>query len=182
MPKCKACRQPFGRMRPMQRACSPACALELAKADRERKAKREAVADRRETRAKLLELKPLSWHKARTQDACNAYVRRRDAGKPCICCGATTVGEPVDAGHFLSRGAAPELRFDLGNIHIQLRGCNRGRTVPPRARFRAHMIDRIGPDRLAAIEGPHPPRKWTREELAALRAEFTRMSRALEAA
>lgn len=164
----------------MQRACSAACALALVADGKARKAAKAAKDDRKVTRAKLQALKPLAWHKARTQEACNAYVRLRDAGKPCICCGAPTVGELVDAGHFLSRGSAPELRFNLDNIHVQLRGCNRGRTEAPRARFRAFMLERIGPERLEALEGPHPSAKWTREELIALRAQFVKMAKEIE--
>jgi hypothetical protein len=165
----------------MQVVCLNAdCAALYAAQVRARKAKRAMVDEMRATKAKLRALKPLRWHLARTQEACNAYVRLRDAGKPCICCGAPTVGELAEAGHYISRGAAPELRFDLDNINLQLQGCNRGRTVPPRARFQAHMLERIGPERLAALEGPHHPRKWTREELTELRAEFVKMAKEIE--
>lgn len=167
--------------------CSFACSVRWAEAAVARKRRREGVAlrraqvaERKTDRARLLALKPLAWHIAGTQAACNAYVRLRDAGKPCICCGRQTYGEPVDAGHFISRGSAPELRFDLDNLHVQLRGCNRGRRVVPRERFRRYLAKRIGLARVEALEGPHPPRKWTREELVAMKAEFRALARALE--
>lgn len=178
--KCRVCKELFTRLLTSQVVCTPACAQALARAKREKDAARAEVVERQADRARLHAVKPLAWHMARTQVACNAYVRLRDAGRPCICCGRPTDGEPVDAGHFISRGHAPELRFDLDNIHLQLRGCNRGRTQVPRARFRAQLVSRIGEERVALLEGPHSRAKWTREWLEDLRAEFVSRARALK--
>jgi hypothetical protein len=63
------------------------------------------------------------------QAAFNRYIRARDRGKPCICCGRSQGdikhGGAVDAGHYRSRGSAPGLKFNLLNCHSQLAYCNR---------------------------------------------------------
>jgi hypothetical protein len=146
---------------------------------RERKAKREHVEDMQATRAKLQALKPRSKLLAEAQHAVNRYVRMRDAAQGCISCGTREAGQ-YHAGHYRSTAAAPELRFDLDNLHRQCAQCNTylsGNLI----NYRAGLLERIGPERLAAIEGPHPPRKWTREELIALRADFIQRAKALEA-
>jgi len=165
-------------MRPMQRACSPACALELAKADRERKAVKAAKEDRKMTRAKLAAIKPRAKLLAEAQAAVNRYVRLRDAGLPCIACQRPITGQ-VHASHYRSTAAAPELRFDLDNIHAGDAQCNTylsGNLI----NYRIGLLARIGKERLEALEGPHSPRKWTREELIQIKAKFVRMAKDIE--
>jgi hypothetical protein len=55
------------------------------------------------------------------QDAVNKMVRERDAGLPCISCAEF---RNLDAGHFRSVGAAPNLRFHPWNINGQCRSDN----------------------------------------------------------
>jgi hypothetical protein len=56
----------------------------------------------------------------KTQTIVNAYVRKRDEGKPCISC-----GQPGNqAGHYFSAGQYSALRFDPDNIHLQCTRCN----------------------------------------------------------
>lgn len=176
----------FTPSRAMQTACGPACAqrqVEYAKAKREAAA---AADDRRKTRAAKEALKTLAQLRAEAQVALNAYVRARDkaAGHDCICCGApldwhsTLPGGAIDAGHYLSRGSAPELALDERNVNAQRKGCNRpgGAT---RARFRAGMVARWGEAAVAELEGPHPARKWTHDELRAIRTKYRAFAREL---
>ena len=53
----------------------------------------------------------------------NKYIRLRDAGKPCISCDRP-LGKVFDAGHFLSVGRYPNLRFDESNTNGQCIYCN----------------------------------------------------------
>ena len=179
MPRCKACRQQYERTRPLQVVCLSAdCAALYAAQVRARKAKRQQVEDMRATRAKLKALKPRSKLLAEAQAAVNRYVRLRDAGLPCIACQRPITGQ-AHASHYRSTAAAPELRFDLDNIHSGCAQCNTylsGNLI----NYRAGLLERIGPERLAALEGPHPPRKWTREELIELRARFVKMAKELD--
>ncbi|MDR1089916.1 MAG: recombination protein NinG [Prevotella sp.] len=60
------------------------------------------------------------------QKVFNKYIRLRDKGKPCISCGCTLTGK-YDAGHFMSVGAYPNIRFNEDNVHGQCVACNQHR-------------------------------------------------------
>ncbi len=150
---------------------------QAAKREREeaKKAKAAAKVERAETRRRKQELKPLRELLADAQVAFNAYIRARDAGKPCICCGKpfepNKPGGSMDAGHYLSRGSAPQHRFNENNVFGQRKNCNRpGGTT--RAAFRAGVIDRIGLEAVEALENDNAVRKWTREELIGIRDHY----------
>ena len=111
--KCKACSEIFIPARPLQRVCSPSCAMKHARALTEKKQAKEQAQERKATREKLqaLQTKPQLLKKAQT--AFNAFIRARDAGKPCISCGRPLGTEPntYDFGHYRSVGSAPHMRF-----------------------------------------------------------------------
>lgn len=165
---CEACGKLFQQARTMQSVCSPRCAVRLTKA--------RAKAEKAQDKAKREKLLTQPQWVAKAQAAVNAYIRARDAGKPCICCGRYSSGAGADrggewdAGHYRSRGAAPELRFDERNIHAQLKQCNR--RAWDVATYRANLIERIGLAEVKALEGPHPPRKWTIPELKEIAATY----------
>ena len=177
--KCKACRAPFFRASAWQTHCrSEECAVAALEAAREKRERAESRAHR----LKLADSKPLShWH-ALTQAAVNALVQARDRGKPCISCGATSAAQ-WDAGHYLSRGANPALRYELANLAVQCVACNRFKSGN-QAMFRIGLLARIGIEEVHRLEGPHPLAKHTRESLAALRkwasAEKRRIQRKAE--
>lgn len=178
---CKVCEKPFTPVRPLQAVCSPRCALRKVKADALAKKAEERTRDR----ARKLALAKLSDLIAQAQTAFNAYIRERDEGKPCICCGKpfepNKPGGSMDAGHYLSRGSSPQHRFNEDNVFGQRKNCNRpGGTT--RDAFRAGVLARIGPERLAALENAQTVRKWTREELIELKATYQRKARELRAA
>ena len=111
------------------------------------------------------------WEKE-AQAAFNAYIRARDKDKPCICCGQPLsvgdVGGSYDCGHYRSTGSAPHLRFHEDNAHAQRKQCNRwgaGRAVD----YRLGLIQRIGLERVEALEADQEPRKYTADELRAIR-------------
>jgi hypothetical protein len=150
-------------------------ALEAAKVKR-------IKAEDRAHREKLAAVKPMShWH-ALTQRAVNALVQARDRGKPCISCGTTSAAQ-WDAGHYLSRGANPALRYHTQNIHLQCVRCN-VHLSGNQAAYRVGLIARIGIAEVEWLESPHPLAKHTRESLADLRrwdkAETRRIKREAE--
>jgi hypothetical protein len=65
----------------------------------------------------------LKTRKDAAKKACHAYIRARDNGLPCICCGRPINGS-VHAGHFLESGNNPQIRYDENNIHAQSSYCN----------------------------------------------------------
>lgn len=173
--KCRVCRREFVPRLPMAKVCSPGCALSLATSDRARAEKRAQVLQRREDRARKARLKTRSDWMREAQASFNAFIRARDAWRPCICCGRTssgwTRGGDWDAGHYRSRGAAPHLRFDERNCHAQLKQCNR-RTFDVAA-YRRNLVERIGLAAVEALESDNEPRKHSIDDLKAIKAEYT---------
>ena len=169
--KAKSCREQFTPTRPLQCVCSHGCALALV-ADKRAKADRVATKQARErlkTRRQWLD---------EAQAAFNRWVRLRDEGLPCISCGRHHQGA-WDAGHYLSTGARPELRFEPDNCHRQCVPCNqhKGGNI---VLYRQSLLVKIGADRLAWLEGPHQAQKWTVDQLREIRDGYRRLARELE--
>lgn len=169
--KCKQCREPFQKRTPLHTICSTPCILRHAEIKEAAAARRRAAeqnkADRAEKavfRARKLALKPRKWWLKRAQEAFNEFIRTRDAALPCVSCLRFHQGA-YDAGHYLSVGARPELRFDETNVHRQCVPCNQhkgGNLVL----YRLELARRIGLVALEALEGPHPPLKLAVADLA----------------
>lgn len=180
---CKSCRQKFTPTRPMQSACSTACAIAIAERKREKQAQQMAAEKRRETRQQLERMKGIPELIREADKAFCAFIRARDAGKPCICCGRSSSGwsrgGDWDAGHYRSRGAASNLRYHEDNCHSQLKQCNR--RAFDVASYRANLIVRIGLARVEALENDNAPHKWTRDELIAIRRHYTAKRKEIEA-
>jgi hypothetical protein len=183
--KCKACGEPFLTLKPLATACSPECAQELVAVAKAKSTAAAASADRKATREKLDAMRPLSHWVKQAQTAFNNYVRLRDitAGHGCIDCGKPfepeKPGGSVDAGHYLSRGSAPHLKFDERNVFAQRKNCNRpgGAT---RADFRAGVLARIGLDAVEALESDQSVKQYRADDLKAITAEYRAKVRAIE--
>lgn len=167
---CKSCKQKFTPIKPLQVACSIQCAINHAnklKHSREKKEHR-AAKEKLKTRQ--------DWMKE-AQAAFNKWVRLRDHEKPCISCGRFHNGQ-WHAGHYLSTGAHPELRFDPLNNNKQCQPCNThlsGNLIE----YRKGLIDRIGQNKVDWLEGPHEPKKYTIEDLREIKAHYTKLAREL---
>lgn len=173
--KCKACKHPFMPARSTQTACGIDCAMQLAHEKKVKLAECDRLDTVRKDRARKERLKTRRDWEKEAQAAFNAFIRARDAGKPCICCGlplsAGEVGGHYDCGHYRSTGSAPHLRFHEDNAHAQRKQCNRwgaGRAVD----YRLGLIARIGLARVEALEADQTPRKYTADELRAIRDEY----------
>lgn len=173
------CGREFIPLKPLQAVCGPLCASRLVRArEEEKKAK-----EREATKAQREALKTRGELKAEAQAACNAYIRYRDAGLPCIDCGKPMEpnkrGGSMDAGHYLSRSLAPHLRFTEDNIAGQRKNCNRpGGTT--RSAFRAGLVARIGEERVRALETDHTVRKWTQDDFRDIRDTYRAKLRELK--
>lgn len=169
---CTVCGDAFPQARPLQRVCSLACARKIPVI-----ARKKARADKKQTRERIEELRPLGYWVKQAQVAFNAWVRERDRARPCVSCG--TLRAAWDAGHYLSTGARPELRFDEANVHKQCVQCNHnksGNTVL----FRLELIRRIGQAEVDRLEGPHEPQRLRAEALHAIRDDYRARLRALK--
>ena len=167
---CSACKAKFTPVRTGQVACGWPCAIQHTanlKAARERK-------DKRERKAKLKTRR--DWLRE-AQAAFNRFIRLRDAGKPCISCGRHHQGQ-MHAGHYLSVGARPELRFHEQNVHSQCAPCNNhlsGNIVL----YRKGLMAKIGIELVEWLEGHHEQQHYTIDELRQIKADYTAMAKEL---
>ena len=191
-PKPKTCRNAtcsikFVPQRLGQAVCSPACALATKDVNQQKVRKSLAQVERREIKVRKEKMKSRADHLREAQAAVNEFIRLRDAHLPCISCDSLPsdhdllTGSRWDAGHYRSVGACPELRFEPLNIHRQCVRCNRnlsGNAVE----YRIRLVLRIGAEKLAWLEGPHPARKYTVDEIKAIKADYRAKTRELKRA
>ena len=164
--KCKVCEGEYLRLRPLQKVCGPACAMTHARQQTQKKAERQAKAERVATKAQLDAMRTKPQLTKLAQAAFNAYIRARDAGKPCISCGTPLSNEPntYDAGHYRSVGSAPHMRFVEDNCHGQCKHCN-NYLAGNHVEYRKGLIARIGLHSVELIEADQVVRKYTKEGL-----------------
>jgi hypothetical protein len=154
--------------------CGVPCARRLAAAKKNQASK--SLRERKQA------LKTRSDYIKEAQTAVNKYVRLRDHGKGCISCGAkpeARFGGAMDAGHWRSVGSAPHLRFFLPQIAAQCVRCNRylgGSAVE----FRKGLVERLGRERVEAIEAMQGTAKWSVEYLQRLAKVMRKKARRLE--
>ena len=171
MDKCrtKGCDNEFIKYSSLQSYCIK-CSIERGRAI-QAKAERKAHKEAKER------IKPRSKWLKEAQAEFNKYIRLRDKDEPCISCGRHHQGQ-YHAGHYRSVGAHPELRFSLDNVHKQCSSCNNhksGNIVD----YRINLRKKIGPDRLDWLEGPHEPKKYTVDEIKAIKKKYAKMAREL---
>ena len=164
---CSICQKEFTKQRMGQVVCSPKCAIKVPKVARQ---KEKALVTQRKAA-----LKTARDYIKEVQTAFNAYIRERDKHELCICCNqflsSGDVGGAYDCGHYRSVGSAPHLRFDERNAHGQRKQCNRwgaGRAVD----YRLGLIRRIGLEQVESLESDQTPKKWGKEDLLELKAQY----------
>lgn len=166
----------------MQSACSVACAIELGKkarakseAVKARQVRAEKKAERAADRVKRESMKKLSELIAEADKEFCAFIRERDrsAGHPCISSGRPLDWEnnQVDGGHWRSKGAASHLRYNEDNCHAQSKHDNLYLSGNA-AEYRIRLVERIGLERVEALESDNRVRKWTHDELRAIRDDY----------
>jgi hypothetical protein len=177
--RCKApkCRNPAI---PYRKHCGPDCGAILGLLAIEKAKRIEAKRGRAEDRETKEQQKTLPKLHKEAQASFNEYIKLRDRGQPCICCGAPLDPNNTDAGHWRSVGAAKHLRYHEDNCHAQRsRPCNKdlgGNAVA----YRSGLIARIGQERVDAIEYDNTPHKWTRDEVRAIRDTYRTKVRELK--
>ncbi len=174
---CKFCKQAFAPTRPMQSVCGFECSINLAAKHREKIKREEAVKVRRADKVKREKLKSKSVWAREAQTAFNAWVRERDAGRPCISCGRHHTGQ-YHAGHYLSVGARPELRYEPLNVWKQCSPCNTHLSGNV-ALYRVALVQEIGAEKVDWLEGPHEPKRYTVDELKAIKKHYSDLTKQL---
>lgn len=197
MKTCRTCKTRFEASRPFQTWCSTACGTVQASQKLAKWHAKKAAAERKETREKLERLKPRKDWLAEAKVAVQRWRRLEEIskGSGCISCGRSQEevqqaegwkrGGAWDGGHFLSKGAYPELALEPRNIWLQCKSCNAGAgKYPHKARtvsqaFEANLRAREGDALVDWLKGPHEPAKWTIEELKAMTKEARAKTREL---
>lgn len=172
---CPVCRIKFEPSKPLQKCCGWECAQVYGRMKRVKEEVIKDLADRKVLKAKKEALKSRSEWMRDAQKAFNAFIRYRDMvnGYPCISSWRALdwSGNAVDAGHYRSVGSAPHLRFNEDNVHAQSKHDNRygsGNAVD----YRIGLIARIGIKRVEALEADQTPRKYSIEDLKAIKALY----------
>lgn len=163
--KCKSCGVMFKPFSSLAKVCSMACSLDFVDSQKSVKAKKDHLSQKREFLAN-----DKSFQRAKAQKAFNEYIRLRDAHLGCISC-----DKPADwfgqwaAGHYKTVGARSDLRFNEDNVHKQCnRDCNKGKSGNV-GMYRIRLIQKIGIERVEALEADiEPPKKYTAEDYAAI--------------
>jgi hypothetical protein len=196
MTKCPICKAPATQKFGLKLFCGFEHAAEWAKAQADKSKAKKQKELNAETRRRKLAIKKRSEWIADLQKVVNQFVRLRDSGLPCVSCGRSEyeveqdaigkTGGAWDAGHYLSRGSHPELRFFLDNIARQCKSCNGGsgnyarKNHEVQKHFRIELIKRIGIDKVEWLESKHEPLKLTIDEIKVLIAEYKSKIKQLE--
>jgi hypothetical protein len=149
--------------------CCSDCATEYAingaykVAEKKRREKHKLDKERVKTRSEWLR---------EAQQAFNKYIRVRDAKKPCISCGRFHKGQ-YHAGHYLTVGAHPEMRFNAFNVMKQCAPCN-NHLSGNIAKYRIGLIKRYGEWIVDYLESPHPSKKYDIETIKRIKAIYTK--------
>ena len=180
---CKQCGSSFRPWSSTQIVCSSGCASRHVRDAKkaEMAAQRKEVAEFKERKAKLKRIPDLIKE---AQTVFNRWIRARDEKEPCISCGApppdlSGLHAGRDAGHYRSTGSAAHLRFHEDNCHAQCVKCNQwkaGNAVD----YRLGLVAKIGAVRVEALEADNTPRKWQRDELIAIKAQYVEKLKSLK--
>ena len=165
--KCKVCKESFEPLRSLQMVCSPKCGYEYAKQqkDKQWKERKQKIKSDLMTRSEWLNL---------AQKVFNKWIRERDKDRPCISCG--TYNGKKNAGHYMSVGSTPELRFNEDNVHLQCERCNThlsGNLI----NYRIELINRIGVESVEFLERKdHEPMKLTIDDIKELINKYKKLT------
>ena len=116
--KCLVCKDKFMPKNSTQIVCSPSCAVEYMKKQRTKEWQKEKKVIKQSLETKKDVLKA-------AQIVFNTYIRLRDKDKPCISCDKPYREKDINASHFYSVGAYPNLRFNEDNVHNSCIRCNK---------------------------------------------------------
>lgn len=178
MKTCKVCKSDFTPQKMGQKVCSPDCAISLAVSERGKAVKVAQVKDRKADAVKRDQQKSKAKWAKEAQASFNAFIRQRDADQPCISCGRHHQGQ-YHAGHYLSVGARPELRFNEFNVHKQCQPCNThlsGNAIL----YRRALLAKLGVELVDALEGPHELCHYTIDHLKAIKSTYLAKAKVLK--
>lgn len=163
-----------------QKVCGWACGLAIAPANQDRARKAIAEVGRREIKERKEKLKSRADHMREAQAEFNAWIRLRDAALGCVSCDKPSTWDGQwHASHFRSVGSSPEHRFNPLNVHKACSVCNNhlsGNILG----YRPELERRIGVEAVEALLGPSEPKRYTIDDLKAIKAHYRALTKALK--
>ena len=170
MARCKNCGEKFTpRFSSLEKYCfdKDECIKAMAE-EAKRKQQEKQLKDWQKRKPQLVyQSKSESTIKDDLQAEINKLARMIDADLPCISCG-TTKDVQFAGGHRKSRGAHPNIRFNLHNIHKQCnKNCNKGLSGNPDG-YDIGLEQRYGKEYLEMVHGltlKYPRMTMTKDEL-----------------
>jgi len=182
--RCQVCNELFKPFNTLQVVCGfpKQCSEKFAKMPDQVKAQRvkmeqDTAKENRAIRKKFRQ-NDRSWHLQKTQAEFNKWIRLRDRRMGCVSCGKKNVPQ-FHAGHYLSVGSHPELRFSKLNCHGQCSTCNSFKSGSI-VTYRIELIERIGIELVEWLEGPHKITRYTIDDLKVMRKQYRDMNKKME--
>ena len=172
MKKCRNCKAEFEpRFNSTQVVCGTVCAIEQARKKVKKDYRQQTTKLRKEFQGK-----DRAYQLKLAQAAFNAYIRERDPqSKGCISCGSTT--SKWTAGHYKTDKS---LRFHEDNCHGQCWfNCNSNKSGNI-AEYRPRLVEKIGLERVEALETYHPPPKLMIDEIIEIKERYKAKLKALK--
>lgn len=170
MSKCKLCKAPATLKAGLFNFCDIQHAYEYSKLFKEKQQANKAKKQRQSDRERKKALKSRAEWLKELQAVFNKFIRLRDDKLPCVSCGRFHQGQ-WHAGHYLSVGAHPALRFNPLNVWRQCQPCN-AHLSGNQINYRKELVNRIGLEQVEWLEGPHDPLKLTIPEIQAMIAGY----------
>lgn len=187
LPPASKCTTAIGK----RKLCSIDCAVEYGMKEAARQREKAHKQRSAESRAKVRERNEndTGHQQELTQRECNRLIRLLDQGKTCPTCDKPLIDGQYDAGHVRTRAACPELALDTRAIFGQCRSCNGSGTLRKRTRktqesvsdaYKQWILREKGQEYHDWLYGPHELKRYTIDQLKAMRKEFAAESRRLE--
>ena len=170
LPKCKFHKEKFIPKYPFQKFClsDDECIKafnEFVKAEKEKKRVKQWQKEKKVIKESLL---TKSDYLNLAQKVFNTYIRLRDKGKTCISCDRVLKDNDINASHFFSVGAYPNLRFNEDNVHNSCVNCNQYKHGNQKE-YDLRLPNRIGIERYQnLLEQRNKPLKLSIDEIKEL--------------
>jgi len=159
---CKNCKEKYAArvgQKSFENWCSPSCGFTLS-------VQAKVKLQKKKDSVRKIELRPLSFYKKKAQTVFNQFIVLRDKGLKCISCNAID-NVRWSCGHYKTSGGNAHLTFNEDNCHKQCWfSCNSNKSGNV-INMRLGMIERIGIERVEALETSLDLHKksYTKEEL-----------------
>lgn len=180
--RCKGCKEYFNFdsfeiKRPRNNFHSIQCLLTYTR-QKQKEEQLKATAKLYQQRTKTTDSKKRA--KVRAIYWCHKYIRERDKGNNCICCGIPVPEKQAHAGHFIPAGIHSFIRFDERNIHLQHEQCNLHRGGDS-GDYEANLIKKIGKAAVLELkENKHRTIKRTEEDYKRISKHYQAKLKALK--